>query len=125
MRVSTCRLKARLKALLGAAPFAGAPKLPLIQGTKVSIKGGHYDSKKSGAWAAFFEKAANRSAVALVAQQGYVNATVSFNPGLPTLDLSGRGADKSIKFGALAWSVEGFKQPERLLWAPAVVQAQP
>jgi hypothetical protein len=118
--------KAKLKALLGAAPFTGAPKLPLVQGTNVSIKGRHYDSKRSGAWASFFSKAANRSAEGLVAQQGYVNATVTFHPGLPALDFSNGGADDSVKFGAFAWSVRGFKQPERKLRAPAAVpQAQP
>jgi hypothetical protein len=117
--------KATLKTLVCAAPFTGTPKLPLVQGTNVSIKGRHYDSKRSGAWSSFFEKAANRSAKTLVAQQGYVNATVSYSPGLPALDLSGGGADGSVKFGALAWSVRGFKQPERLLPPPPAAQARP
>lgn len=111
--------KAKLKALLSAAPFTGSPKLPLVQGTNVSIKGRHYDSKRSGTWAWFFAQAANRSAESLVAQQGFVNATVSFQPGLPALDLSEGGIDGSVKFGAFAWSVRGFKQSERKLQAAA------
>ncbi|PRX34213.1 hypothetical protein B0G75_102242 [Paraburkholderia sp. BL18I3N2] len=100
--------KSRLKALLGAPPFQGSPKLPTKQGSDLSIKGKHYDSTRSGAWASYFSEAANKSALPLVAAQGFVDATVTFSPGIPALDLANSGADRSVKFGAFAWTVRGY-----------------
>lgn len=100
--------KSSLKALLSISPFKGTPKLPIKQGSDLSIKGKHYDATKSGSWAGYFSAAANKSAKQLVAAQGFVDATVTFSPGIPALDLSDSGSDNSAKFGAFAWTVRGY-----------------